>query len=99
MGLASTVVQFVGKAKRLSGFVSPDCVPPCLLDAMATSGPAPVVEAQPKHDGLVQLQIRLELLRAQLVHLKMVGDTQKISSCSKELHTVLHHLMWLEVRK
>jgi len=99
MGLASTVVQFAGKAKRLSGFVSPDCVPPCLLDAMATSGPVQAVETQPKQDGLVQLQIRRAVLLSEAQRLRNLRRSKDASICEAELRDVVHHLMWLEVRK
>lgn len=99
MGLMSTVVAFAGKAKRLSGFVSPDCVPPCLLDAMASSGPAVAVETQPKPDGLVQLQTRRAVLLSEAQRLRNLRRSKEASICEAELHTVTHHLMWLEARK
>lgn len=99
MGQHSTVVEFAGRAKRLSGFVAPDCVPRCLLDVMATSGPAKPAAPSPRPDGLAQLQIQRAVLLSKAQHLRNLRRSKEASACEAELHTITHHIMWLEGRK
>jgi hypothetical protein len=94
MGQVTTLAQFAARATRLSGIAAPDHVPPCLLDAVAISGSAPITATTQRPDGLVQLQIQREILLAQSRHALSLRQSKQASLIEADLHSVTHEILW-----
>lgn len=95
------LAQFAIKAPRLSGIACPDFVPPCLLDAVAISGPVPSIARMQKPVGAepaltLRLAERLTLLR-ESQHLRQLRRGKAASISEARLRAVTHDLLWLEL--
>jgi hypothetical protein len=99
MGLVSTVAAFVGRKTRLMESAFQDYIPPCLPTSAGISGHANPVSQSPSRDGLAQLRIQREVLLSEAQRLRNLRRSKDASTCEAELHTVTHHIMWLEARK
>ena len=95
------LVSLAAKASRLSGIACPDSVPPCLLDAVAISGPVQSIAPMQKPDGAghaltLLLAERLALLR-ESQHLRQLRRGKAASTSEARLRAVTHDLLWLEL--
>ena len=97
----TTVVEFAGRASRLSGIACPDYVPPCLLDGVAISGPARITDLTRKPDGVepaltLLLAERLALL-TESRRLRQMRQSRAASISEARLRAVTYDLLCLEL--
>lgn len=94
---------FAAKAPRLSGIASPDFVPPCLLDALAISGPAQITARTQKPVGAepaltLRLAERLVLL-TESRRLREMRNSRAASISEVRLRAVTHDVLRMEIER